>query len=193
MRIVRSMLVVMAMLAPCALQASPVTPTQPKQEMTIQVASATQAPSQAPLAPLSLTALALVGATAPSKRKKMSLSRSYIFEGVTYGPGNVDVPDEFPDLDDDGHVIWPEGSAAAKNQAKARSFSSPPSTGGVNTGEGQGSSEATVSGKTSEELASMSKEDLAALASSLSITVTRSSGEGDPLKQDYVAALSATA
>lgn len=74
---------------------------------------------------------------AAAKTKKVNLAGSYLFNGQTYGPGaNVVVPADFPELDKAGDVKHPEGSKAAANQARARSFSSAPNTGGVNTGEG---------------------------------------------------------
>ncbi len=139
---------------------------------------------------LSLVGIALMGAT-----KKVGLARTYLFEGQSYGPGaDIDVPDTFPDLDDDGEVVHEEGSAAAKNAARARSFSSPPNTGGVNTGESAGAQDGavrTVSGKTKGELEAMTVDSLDALAVDSGVPVTRGDGgEGDPLKADYVRALS---
>lgn len=125
------------------------------------------------------------------KTKKVNLQRTYLFNGGRYGPGqNVVVPEDFPDLDEKGAVQFPEGSAAARNQARSRVFSSAPSTGGANTGETPKTAN-TVSGKSEDELNTMSKDDLAELAEQLGITVEREDGgTGDPLKSDYVNALS---
>jgi hypothetical protein len=152
-----------------------------------------------PLAPLSLLGFALVGATADAKTKarKVNLSQSYIFDNLTYGPGiGIEVPEGFPELDAAGDVIFPEGSAAARNQARARSFSSPPSSGGVNTGEGAPNDTSTVSGKSVNELEAMTKGDLETLATDLGTTVVRQNEDGDevdgePLKADYVRTLGA--
>lgn len=184
---------VMVALVPVTAQAQP--PAQ--QQMTVQAAPDVPLPGST--VPLSMTALALaaiVGATDPkgAKTKKVSLSKSYIFGGQTYGPGaDIVVPDDFPEIDGEtGDVVFPEGSAAARNQERARSFSSAPNTGGVNTGEGQAGSTNTVSGKSAQELESMTKADLVDLAAERNIEVTRSEGEGDPVKQDYIDALSKT-
>jgi hypothetical protein len=168
--------------------AGPQHPTVSAQSVT------TSLPAPTPRVPLAelLGLAAIVGATAPKKQRTANLARAYTFNGVTYGPGrDVSVPDDFPELDDNGDVNFPEGSRAAQNQARARSFASPPNTGGVNTGEGQAGSTLTVSGKSREELESMTKDELAALAGEKGITVVREDGEeGTPLKSDYVTQLS---
>lgn len=145
-----------------------------------------------PLAPLgiSLLGVALMGAT-----KKVDLTRTYLFGGDSYGPGkDIVVPEDFPDIDGEtGDVIHEDGSPAARNAARARSFSTAPNTGGVNTGESGAhegkSATATVSGKTKAELEDMTVADLDALAVELGIPVDRKEGEGDPLKSDYVRVL----
>lgn len=156
------------------------------------------APAPAPQAfILSLAAFAVAGTTGRAKTRTMSLSKEYLFNGELYGPGeDIEVPEEFPDIDGEtGDVIWPEGSKAARNQAKGRrNFSTPPSTGGVNTGEGAsgGSEGGTISGKTREQLEELDRGKLEKLAERHGLTVTRGDGQdGAPLKGDFVDALSA--
>lgn len=161
-----------ATIQPSAVQASYTTHATP------------DAPSQLPLAPLSLLGFAFAGATTAATRK-MTLSRSYLFNGVTYGPGrNIEVPEDFPDLNDDGSVVHEEGSRAAQNAARARQGIAPAGTPIDNPA-------GTVSGKTLEELGRMSKPDLVALAEEKGVEVTREDGgDGEPLVSDYVTALS---
>jgi hypothetical protein len=187
MRSVRMLLMAMTVaLVPCAVQAQPV--AQSTAPMTIKAQSTLPAPApKAPLAPLSLLGFALVGATEKAKTKKVNLSRSYLFDNQTYGPGNdIVVPEGFPDIDGEtGDVIWPEGTRAAANQARARSFSTPPNTGGVNTGENNSAASNTA------ELEGMTKEELQEEAEKRGLTVTRGDGgDGEPLKADYIKALS---
>jgi hypothetical protein len=187
MRSVRMLLMMALMVVPRVAQAQPVAHPAP---MTISAQSPLPAPT-APvsLAPLTLLGFALVGATekTTSKTRKMNLSRSYLFDNQTFGPGaDVVVPDDFPDIDGEtGDVIFPEGSKAAANQARARSFSTPPNTGGVNTGSPAGG------GTPPSELEDMTKEELQEEAAKRGLTVTRGDGgDGEPLKADYVKALS---
>lgn len=145
----------------------------------------------------SLIAFTAVGAT-------RQLRKAIFWNQEKYGPGlkendfEVEVPDDFPEVDENGDVVFEEGSKAAKNRAKVRSsnasFASPPSTGGVNTGEDQlGTGSSTVSGKTQAELEAMTKDDLVELANDVGVVVERADGEaGEPLKSDYVQALSKT-
>lgn len=181
--------------------------------MTVSAApsvSALPSPDRSPLAPLSLLGFALMGATADKpKTKKMNLSRQYLFRGLTYGPGNgVEVPEEFPELDDQGDVVHPPGSAAERNARTSRRLNATgPNTGGAVTGEaGTSGTTATttgtgksVSGKTAEDLEAMDKGELIDLAAKYpDVTVERlddsgSVEDGEPLKRDYVRALSATA
>jgi hypothetical protein len=115
----------------------------PLPTISAQVMPASHVPASLPGDNLTFMTMAMaIGAVAKTtttpKSRKMNLSKAYLFNGLTYGPGrDVDVPDDFPDIDDKGDVIFEEGSQAARNQARDRSMSSPPSTGGVNTGEGQ--------------------------------------------------------
>jgi hypothetical protein len=165
-------------------------------------------PASAPNAALfnlsgsALLGMAAMGATEEAKEakeakkkssRKINLSRTYIFNKRRYGPGrDVEVPSDFPELDDKGDVKFAEGTSGAENQAKFRQMASPPSTGGVNTGEaGTGGEGETVSGYPAAQLQDMKKDELMALAAEKGITVTRSDGEeGDPRKDDYVDALS---
>lgn len=158
---------------------------------------------------LTLAFAGAVGAAGAAKTKKRNLSQAYLFGGVTYGPGDgIDVPEDFPDIDgESGEPVHPEGSTAARNLASSRrtntnSFASPPSTGGVNTGEpapseprGTGK---TVSGKTQAELDGMTKTELMDLAETAGVTVERMNADGDieegePLVGDYRRVLGATA
>lgn len=190
----------LALLAATPALAFPVAPPAPIVVSTVSPAK-DSAPVSAPTTGLleistltSLVGFSVIGATA--KTKKVNLPRDFIFNGVSYAAGrDVVVPDDFPDLDDNGDVQFPEGSRAAQNQSRTRSFGSPPSTGGVETGQNTApSSSATRSGKTIEELDAMTKADLEELSLSLGIDVTRGDGSGgEPLKQDYVDALSAPA
>lgn len=194
-RLFRLFLCVMALLAFVPAQASAETNFKHNQPTVQASPPANLAADTTPLAPLgiSLLGVALMGAT-----KKVDLSKTYLFNGESYGPGaNIDVPDDFPDIDGEtGDVIHEEGSPAARNAARARSFSSPPNTGGVNTGEPAPDPYAgkvrTVSGKTAAELEKMTVADLDALAVELSVPVSRAEGEGDPVKADYVRTLSET-
>ena len=106
--------------------------------------------------------------------KTIDIKRTLLFHGKTYLPGtDVEVPDDFPDLDERGLPIFPEGSAAAQNQALSRSFE-----------------KVAPLPLTADDIASMSKRELMQLAEARGITVTRSDGkEGDPNKQDYLDAL----
>lgn len=174
-------------------------------------------PDSAPLGDLSgpvnltLAFAGAVGAAGAAKgSKKVNLSQSYLFGGNTYGPGNdIEVPGDFPDIDGEtGDVVHPEGSAAARNMASsnrvnaARPASSPPSTGGVNTGEpangGARGTGKTISGKTQAELDAMTKTELMDLAETTGVTVERQNADGDieegePLVGDYRRVLGATA
>jgi hypothetical protein len=188
MRSIRTTLVAMMVaLVPVVAHASPV--AQPSAPMVVTTAAPVALPApapKAPLAPLTLLGFALVGATAP-KARKMNLSRTYLFNGQSYGPGNdIAVPDDFPEIDGEtGDVIFEEGSRAAANQARARSFSTPPNTGGVNTGESQGG------GTPASELEGKTKQELMDMAAERGLTVTRGDRQdGDPVKQDYIDALS---
>lgn len=198
MKLLRLFLCAMALLVFAPVVASAETYSKFNQpSVQASPASTTTSPDVVPLAPLglSLVGIALMGAT-----KKVTLPRTYLFDNQTYGPGtDIEVPEEFPDIDDNGDVIFEEGSAAAKNAARARTFSSPPNTGGVKTGEEAapaGPNDATVrtvSGKTKAQLESMKVDELDALAVEVGVPVERGDGqEGDPLKADYVKALSAT-
>lgn len=186
---------------------------------SVEVMTIKAMPDSAPLGNLSgpvnltLALAAAVGATGAAKgSKKMNLSQSYLFNGVTYGPGDgIDVPEDFPDIDGEtGEPIHPEGSVAARNQASSRrtnasQFASPPNTGGVNTGVSGTPSTATgtgtgktVSGKSSSELQAMDKADLISLADEKGVTVRRldddgAEEDGEPRKADYVRDLGATA
>jgi hypothetical protein len=199
MKLVRLFLCVMAFLAFAPTQASAETHSKLNQP-TVQASSVhhSTTPDTTPLAPLgmSLVGVALMGAT-----KKVTLGKTYLFEGDSYGPGrDISVPENFPEIDGDtGDVIHEEGSPAARNAARARSFSSAPNTGGVNTGENQsgdasGGKPRTVSGMTAAELEKKNVADLENLAVELGVPVERGDGkDGDPVKADYVAALSAEA
>jgi len=159
-----------------------------------QPAVMASAPSHTPAVPAPMPDLrwnllglaVMIGAT-----RKVNLSKTYLFNGETFGPGtNVVVPDDFPDLDDKGDPIYEEGSAAARNQERDRRMSSPPSTGGVDTGEGR-----TPPAGATAELEAMTKADLQAMAEKKGIVVDRQDEdgniiEGEPLKADYVRALS---
>lgn len=187
MRSIRTLVVAMLVaLVPAVAHASPVVAPHSVSAAVVQAAP-TPAPSPAPLAPLALLGFAVAGATKEVKTRKMDLSRSYLFNGQTYGPGkDVVVPDDFPEIDGEtGDVIWPEGTRAASNQARARSFSTPPNTGGVNTGEPQGG------GTPASELEGMTKAELQEEAEKRGLTVTRGDGgDGEPRKEDYIKALS---
>lgn len=160
-------------------------------DLTISAAPAVHvdaAPAKSPLGPLgSMTMLgfALAGAT-EEKRKKLTLRRAYIFNGETYGPGrDVDVPGDFPELDNEGNVKHAEGSAAARNAARSRPHPIPAGTAPLEAKE-------TVSGKTFEELSEMKKAELEDLAIESGVEVKRGDGsDGEPLVEDYVNALSA--
>jgi hypothetical protein len=124
--------------------------------------------------------------------RKVDLKGSYIFNGVTYGPGKaVSVPAEFPEIDGDtGDVIHPEGSKAA--MGINRSFSTPANTGGVNTGET--SAVTSVDQTKAEKLEGKTKEQLQKQAEKAGVTVTRVGDDGqpedgEPLKRDYVRVL----
>ena len=73
---------------------------------------------------------------AKAKTKEVTLTGTHSFNGQTYGPEGHRAR-RSPELDKAGAVVHPEGSASAANQTRARSFSSAPNTGGVNTGEGR--------------------------------------------------------
>lgn len=196
MKPLRSLLLVFA-LALCA--APPATAMNPmRHEVTAVTAKAPMSPAP-DLKLFSLTAVA--GLAAMGATRKMNLSQSYIFGGETFGPGNdIEVPEDFPQIDGEGNVVHPPGSTAARNIATSNRVNNtiPTTSGGVtetggspSVGPGTGR---TVSGKTGEELEAMPKADLVDLAESLGITVTRADGsDGTPLKEDYVAALGATA
>lgn len=157
---------------------------------TIPTISPVTAPVSDLLGPVSML-FAFAGATARKNTRR--LGRAYLFNGVRYGPGEaVEVPDDFPEIDDKGDIVHRPGSAAERNQRRARVFSSPPNTGGVNTGENRAGTTNTVSGKSTEELESMTKGDLEDLAVQLGVEVTRKEGDGEPLKEDYVRTLGKT-
>lgn len=194
MRSVR-MLITMAfaslLMLPLAAAAQDTAPPDTVATMSVAARSA-PTPAQTPDIPMSFNLIglaAVVGAT-----KRMNLNKTFLFEGETFGPGaDVEVPSDFPDLDKNGDVIFPEGSQAAKNQARDRRMSSPPNTGGVDTGEGRAPSE-TVSGKQRAELEGMKVADLEELSLRLNIDVDREDADGNveegaPLKGDYVRAL----
>lgn len=168
--------------------------SQPPAQMAVKAAPAHQIASDSAKVPLTLSVVTIAGFALMGTTR--DLDRTYLFNGMRYGPGKgIEVPDDFPELDDSGDVIHPKGSAAERNQKRARMFSSPPSTGGVNTGVSQESgasgSSNTVSGKSEKELQSMKVDDLQALADESGIEVVRGDGEdGEPLKADYVRALS---
>lgn len=147
------------------------------------------APAKSPLGPLgsiSLLGFALAGATEAKKlaARKLTLDRTYLFNDVLYGPGrNVEVPEGFPEIDDEGNVVHEPGSTAERNALRMRT----PAPAGTNA-----LSDRTVSGQSLEELQALSKEELVALAEELEVEVSRGDeGEGEPLKSDYVTALSA--
>lgn len=147
------------------------------------------APAKSPLGPLgslSLLGFALAGATEEAKTKKVTLRRAYLFKGETHGPGrDVEVPDDFPELDESGNVKHPEGSLAAKNAARSRPQPIPAGTSAIDSGD-------TVSGKSFDELSTMKKAELEELAVESGISVEREDGgDGAPLVEDYVRALSA--
>lgn len=132
-----------------------------------------------------------------STSRQVNLSRPYMFNGTTYGPGRqVTVPSDFPEIDDQGDVVFEEGSRAAENRARVRRFATAPNTGGVNTGEAGGGAGGaggggTVSGYPRAQLEEMKKDELAAIAAEKGITVTRGdNADGEPRKDDYVEALS---
>ena len=160
---------------------------------TVTASVATQdvsAPTKSPLGPigtLSMLGFAIAGAT-EAKQRKLTLRRTYLFEGNSYGPGrDVLVPEGFPELDNDGNVKHPEGSFAAANAAKSRPQTIPAGTASIDSSE-------TVSGKTFEELSEMKKSELEDLAIEAGLDVTRGDGsDGAPLVEDYVKALSAPA
>jgi hypothetical protein len=188
---------------------------------SVEVMTIRATPDTVPLGDLSgpanltLAFAAAVGATTAAKgSKKVNLSQSYLFNGATYGPGNdIEVPGDFPDIDGEtGEPIHPEGSAAARNAATSRRvntrpMASPPSTGGVNTGEpatasggiaGSVGTGTTVSGKSQSELQAMDKADLISLADEKGVSVRRldddgNEEDGEPRKADYVRDLGATA
>lgn len=210
MRAVRTFLSMALLLAFAPFTPAAAAPPMPNQhEMTIQAAPLAPVPATAPDARLlTLTAFGALAAVVgrQDKGRMVRLNGAYLFDGTTYGPTTADepdgtwVPEDFPELDKDGVVIHEPGTAAARNAARNRDprkpFSSPPNTGGVNTGEGITSNTATVSGKSAEELDSMTKADLEALAETSGIPVTRQDDEGnevegEPLKADYIRALSA--
>lgn len=192
---IRSLLVaacsIAALAMPATAQDRHATPQPAVSAMSVSALPAPM-PNPAPLAPLSLLGFALMGATTESKTKKVNLNRSYTFGGLTYGPGtDIEVPNDFPEIDgESGLPIHPPGSAAARNMRRSTMAAN---TGGVNTGEPPTGNIRTVSGKTAAELDAMSKAELVELAESKAITVARADGEeGDPLKGDYVKALSAS-
>lgn len=188
---------VAALPAPASAEASP---------LAVRSMSVLQHPASMPSAPtslpFSLLAFALVGATEKAKTSKRNLSKTYLFNGESFGPGNdIEVPDGFPDIDGEtGEPIHPPGSIAERNQraSKRLNFTSPPNTGGVNTGESSSGNEArTVSGLTQAEIAGMTKSELADHATSQNITVDRRTAdgtveEGEPLVGDYRRVLGAT-
>lgn len=146
--------------------------------------AATSAPSKTPLIPIELMGFSLMGAVAATKGpRKITLTRSYILDGVTYGPGrNIEVPEHFPELTDDGDVIFEKGSKAERNAARGRQAPAPAGT--------PIQEPTTVSGKTLEELGRLSSTEIVELAESLGLEVTREDGN-EPVFQDYVTALSA--
>lgn len=168
--------------------------SQPAQRtVTASPVGKASAPS-VPAAPLALSVVSLLAFSVMGTTR--DLDKTYLFGGLRYGPGkDIEVPDDFPDLDDDGNVIHKAGSQAERNQKRSRMFASPPSTGGVNTGVPAGSVSAdstnTVSGMSRTELQGMTVEELTEAAGDAGIDVVRGDGkEGDPLKADYIEALS---
>lgn len=181
----------MALLFLALFMALPVTASAapPQQTMTVRATPATQT------TPLPVLGFSILGAAmAMAATKKMDLTQTYLFEGDSYGPGkDVEVPEGFPELDVEGMPIHPEGSPAARNAARAKSFSTAPNSGGVFTGESKAEAGVlTLSGKSEAELNTMKVDELDALAVELGVPVSRGDGQaGDPLKGDYVKALSA--
>lgn len=174
-------------------QQSPAMAATPAQS-TVQAAPAHAVASNADKAPIVLSVVSILGFALMGTTR--DLDRTYLFNGQRIGPGkDIELPEDFPELDENGDVVYPKGSAAARNRQRTRMFSSPPSTGGVNTGVATGSASAdstkTVSGKSKSQLEKMKVEDLKDLADETGLEVARGDGEeGDPLKADYVSALS---
>lgn len=128
--------------------------------------------------------------------RKMDLPRAYIFQRQTFGPGkDVVVPDDFPDLDENGNVIHEKGTRAAANaelnkQRNATHYTVPP--GDVGQSQAQVTGAPANAGPGRDELEKLTKADLEQMATDRGLTVTRSDGkEGDPTKQDYIDALAA--
>lgn len=192
MKYTRSLVTCCLALIACFAFAAPAQASASDHILTISAAPAVHvaaSPAKSPLGPLgslSLLGFAFAGATDEAKRKKVTLRRAYLFNGETLGPGrDVDVPADFPDLDEYGNVKHPEGSLAAKNAAASRPNPVPAGTASIDSQE-------TVSGKSFEELSSMRKSELEELAVESGIDVQRGDGEsGSPLVEDYVTALSA--
>lgn len=126
--------------------------------------------------------------------KRVDLDTRVTFGNRHFGPGkNIEVPADFPEDEDVEQQPLPE-------RIHQKPASTPPNTGGVNTGvDLQSSAEnvaLTISGKTAEELKSFGKARLVNLAEGLNLRVDRMDAdgnveEGEPLVGDYVRALSA--
>jgi hypothetical protein len=132
-----------------------------------------------------------------NKTKRVDLRERVTFNDRHYGPGtNVEVPGDFPE---DGDV---DAAESIPERVFRKPSATPPNTGGVDTGEGlprvANQFAATISGKTAEELDGMDKAALERLAVGLNLRVERQDDEGnfedgEPLKRDYVRALSGSA
>lgn len=119
-----------------------------------------------------------------------------LFDGKYYGPGpEVEVPSDFPEEGDVDSKPLPE-------RINQKPSSTPPNTGGVNTGENLPRTAevqvTTISGKSQEDLESMDKARLERLATELNVRVDRHDDDGnvedgEPLKRDYIRVLSGQA
>lgn len=130
------------------------------------------------------------------KTRTVDLTTRVTFNDKHYGPGmGVEVPADFPTADEIEAAPTPE-------RVFRKPSSSPPNTGGVNTGENmpRSADTARVAGaaRSVEELEAMDKSELTDLAVRLGLRVDRHDAdgrieEGEPLKKDYVRVLSQSA
>jgi multidrug efflux pump subunit AcrB len=142
----------------------------------------------------------------PNEKFIVDLARDYRYNGIVYGPGeNIEVPrglaDQLSLAHKEGakaHVPSETGAQAEQRLREAqlevarRLTGMPQSTSqlGQKGQTGGTPANATVGGKSTDELEEMTKDELAELAAKQNVEVSRSGGgEGEPLKSDYVKAL----
>jgi hypothetical protein len=133
-----------------------------------------------------------------NKTKRVELRERVTFNDRHYGPGaDVEVPADFPEDGDVDTTAEPTPERVFRKPS-----ATPPNTGGVDTGEGlprvANQFSTSISGKTADELDGMDKAALERLATGLNLRVERQDDEGnaedgEPLKRDYVRALSVSA